>query len=141
MTLPCPICHAEGQLQTGADRVAAHNGVTITVVKPPIIVCPAGHTKAPIDLLLTFRAAINARVAKARRNWRGQSRCVACHRQLSMPWRWTQIPVTIETPSVFTLTIEIAATRCPNCGLDQLPQPVATDLETALVRLFQPETP
>lgn len=82
------------------------------------------------------RTAIRHRIAQARHGVRGRERCEACRTALSMPPRWTQIPVTVETPTVATLILGVPATRCPNCGLDQLSKRAAGDLATAVTRLF-----
>lgn len=136
MILRCPTCAAEATLQHGSSTRAEVNGITVTLPHPPVVHCAVGHRQAPAGLLPLARAALRARIAFARTNWRGKTRCRACKRELTMPSRWTQIPVTIETPTVFTVTIDVPASRCPNCGLDQLAARAMKDLDTALMRLF-----
>ncbi|HEX9765771.1 MAG TPA: hypothetical protein VGA36_03345, partial [Nitriliruptorales bacterium] len=57
-----------------------------------------------------------------RRWWSRRLRCSACGERLTMPSRRTERSVTVTLPHVpvFTVTIELEATRCPGCGLDNV---------------------
>ncbi|MEX2532553.1 MAG: hypothetical protein WD360_01165 [Nitriliruptoraceae bacterium] len=136
MNLSCASCATVGVLHVGLSASVDVNGITVAMNSPPVVHCPNGHQLPPSGMVAVARAAIRHRIGQARHGLRDREHCTACRTALSMPPRWTQIPVTIETPAVATLTLGVPATRCPNCGLDQLSKRAAGDLDTAVQRLF-----
>jgi len=136
MNLPCTACNTIGVLHVGPAVSVDVNGITVAMDSPPTVHCPTGHKLPPSGMIDDARAAIRQRITATGHDFRGRERCVVCRTSLSMPSRWTQIPVTVETPAVSTLKLGVPATRCPNCGLDQLSKRAVEDLDTALTRLF-----
>jgi hypothetical protein len=107
----------------------------------PVVRCPAGHAEPATDhpeaaaaVLTTVRAAVpHARP----RVLRGEV-CATCGGRLTMPVRRSGWPVTVsdlEGLPVLTLRFDLPSTRCPDCGVDQLPTRSQDDLVTTVGEL------
>lgn len=112
------------------------NGLIVDVPHRLLLHCPNGHAEQPPDLARIALRAVNARIPTARTGFGSTRRCAHCKTVLSMPERWTKIPVTLEYPAVLTLTCDVPVSRCPNCGTDQLSKRAAKDLAGAVEKLF-----
>lgn len=102
--------------------------------------CPDGHDAGPVVGRARAHAEVTAAVAVAKgRRLRAGDACVVCGAALTMPVRRTVWPVTITDPDgrvAVTLTYDVPATRCPDCGRDQVPTRSAGDLTAALDALL-----
>lgn len=103
--------------------------------------CARGHDAGPVLTRDRGRAELGAGVAVARRRrLRGGDICVACGAALTMPVRRTVWPLTLTDPDLrvaVTLTYDVPATRCPDCGQNQVPTRSADDLVAVLDDLLR----
>lgn len=135
----CLDCDSPALLHVRGPASATHNGVTVTLHERPELQCQAGHVSTP-DLAAFVRPAIFARLPAAKHHWRRGACCTACGTSLAMPARWTQLPVTVAYGTVLiTVTLEIPATRCPECGVDHMPRAAADDVDTVIRHACAPE--
>jgi hypothetical protein len=146
VTPACPTCAAATDLVVGAAQEATVGTVAALVEARPLLRCRGGHDHPLSALDRSARAAIEADVvaalerslprARARR-WRPTAACAACGVQLTMPVRRTTWPVTVARPGttmlVLTVHLDVPATRCPGCGVDQVPPRSQGDLTGAVL--------
>lgn len=140
--MPCPICAATTDLEAGPGREVTHGTVAVTVERLLVQRCPAGHhTAVAVDLAAVEAATAQLVPPAAGGRLRGD-RCSGCRAALTMPVRRTvrTVPVVGATPTgVLTLHLDVPATRCPDCGRDQVPRRSQADLAAALAAVLAPE--
>lgn len=137
----CPICEAEGELALDPPREARVDTVAISAEATPVVACPAGHRQVPGEAIRAAMAAVEDQIPAARSRLLRSDACRACGEALTMPVRRTEIPVTVDGDPprpVLTLHLEVPATRCPGCGVDQVPSRSQEDLSVAVPKLFAP---
>lgn len=117
----------------GASHTA--NGVTAVASARPVASCDCGHD-AVLDAADAVTAVFQERLPIAATRWLRKPACAVCRSKLTLPARWTQVPVTVEQPLLFTVTLDVPAVRCPSCGRDQLPRYARTDCDAAIRGLF-----
>ena len=133
----CPDCGAAGELGLSAAVEVTVGTVAAVLERRPVVVCPEQHGHSPADLASIMADRLTTSLPHARaRPLRGDA-CRHCRARLSMPVRRTTRTVSIDDPGwpVLTIHVDVAMTRCPDCGLDQVPsrsQPDVADLPAAL---------
>ncbi len=119
----CPDCGATGHLGLSAAVEVTLGTVAAVLERRPVVVCPEQHGRSPAGLasLVADRLTTSLPHARARR-LRGDA-CDSCGVRLSMPVRRTTRTVSIDGEGlpVLTIHVDVAMTRCPECGLDQVP--------------------
>ncbi|MFA9445416.1 hypothetical protein [Egicoccus sp. AB-alg6-2] len=105
--------------------------------------CDNGHDAGPVITPERARTEVAAAItiARARRLRRGD-RCRVCDADLVMPVRRTVWAATLtddERRAAVTLTYDVPATRCPDCGCNQVPTRSVDDLFAVLDRLLREE--
>lgn len=144
MTPPvaCAVCDQVGAVRRGTGRDVTLGTVAALAEAVPVVDCPAGHT-APAPVADAAVDAARDQLPRATRpRLRHTDRCARCGTTLSMPVRRTDRPVTLEgLPGcpVVTVRFDLPTTRCPDCGLDQVPTRSDGDVDAALRELFAPE--
>jgi hypothetical protein len=147
----CPICGEQGPIRFTAGHEAQVGTVAGLLEQLPRIRCPAGHTgPATADPAATRAVLEQVRraVGHARSTRLRGERCAVCGARLTMPVRRTTWPVTVdEVPGVPLLTFrfDVPSTRCPDCGVDQVPARSQGDLAATVTALCtdadDPNTP
>lgn len=123
----------------GGPREATVGTVAVLLERQPVVACPAEHRTAPPEAVQAAMAATDDAVPRARRRLLRGERCARCDTQLTMPVRRTRWPVTVEATAevpVLTLQFDLPATRCPECGTDQLPTRSQEDLVVCVPAVF-----
>ncbi|HSK21899.1 MAG TPA: hypothetical protein VK906_01920 [Egicoccus sp.] len=137
----CPECGEPLAPAPAPGREATVGTVAGGIEQLPRWRCPHGHDAGPVLTADRARDEVAAGVAVARRRrLRGGDVCVACGSALTMPVRRTVWPVTLTDPdrrSAITLTYDVPATRCPDCGQNQVPTRSADDLAAVLDELLR----
>ncbi len=111
--------------------------VAAVLERRPVVVCPEQHGRSPDGLASIIAERLATSLPHARtRPLRGDV-CSHCRARLSMPVRRTARTVSIDDQGwpVLTIHVDVAMTRCPDCGLDQVPgrsQPDVAGLATML---------
>jgi hypothetical protein len=136
--LACPRCGRICLIERRAGREVAVGTVAAASEVQPTLVCPE---HGPVGSALTYTdaaAALAHMVFARRRVMRGADRCDGCGATMTMPVRRTVRPVTVAAPDVapFTVTFDVPSSRCPACGLDQVPTRSQDDVREALRTLF-----
>ena len=135
MTVACKACGVTVTVMLGQGAEQAVNGITIVASSRPVASCACGHVTT-LDVSKAAIDAFHARMPVAKASWRRGQTCSVCRAKLTLPARWTQLPVTVEQPLVCTVTCEVPAVRCPSCGVDQLPRYAKADLDLAVRRVL-----
>lgn len=134
--VPCPRCGQPAPAGLSPGAAVTHGTVAATLERRPTLRCAAGH-RAPdpaTDLDLVLRACAE-QVATAAGGRLRAERCGRCRAPLRMPVRRTTRTVSVADASplgVLTLHLDIPATRCPDCGLDQVPARSRDDVAAAV---------
>jgi hypothetical protein len=135
----CPVCRLEGPLAPRGPSEVTVGTVAVTLESRPAFDCPAGHDASPAELVGAAMRAVEEHVPTARSRLLRADACGACGAALTMPVRRTELPVTVEAEGerpVLTLIFDLPATRCPDCGVDQVPSRSQEDLVVAVPALF-----
>jgi hypothetical protein len=125
----------------GPPREVSVGTVGGTIAHLPVVRCPAGHQEPVTDEARFGRevlAAVRRSVLHTRARLLGGEVCGACGARLTMPVRRSEWPVTVADVAglpVLTLRFDLPSTRCPDCGVDQLPRRSHDDLATAVGEL------
>lgn len=139
MTAPaCPVCDRTGTL----TRIAPQERTQVTVagvLEPGFSLRCEEHGAQP--LLVGRDAALAAageRLPRARRCRLRRTCCTACRAVLVLPARRGRRSLTVEAAGlpVHTIHLDVALTRCPDCGLDQVPWRSQADLDALLAALY-----
>jgi hypothetical protein len=145
---PCPTCGEEGSLALTAGREVQVGTVAGFLEQVPLVSCPSGHVgPATADPAATGAVLdrIRRAVGHARSSRLRGERCGGCGARLTMPVRRTPWPVTVdEVPGlpILTFRFDVPSTRCPDCGVDQVPARSQDDLAATVVALCtEPGTP
>lgn len=138
---PCPVCGRPGPTHPGPPREATVGTIAATAETLAVVECTDGH-RAPPPLAGEAVAAVSQALPTATRRPLGRvDRCGRCDAALTMPVRRTERPVTLAEVTglpVTTLRFDLPTTRCPDCGLDQVPTRSRDDLSAAVTALFAP---
>lgn len=121
---------------TGAHRAGADVVLGgVRVVLPHRAGDPGTGASARRSESGALRVALR-RLTRARWRPTGSGRCGACGAPLVMPPRRTARAVTVEPPASapWTLELELPLTRCPDCGIENVPVATRILLRRALRR-------
>ncbi|MEX2503560.1 MAG: hypothetical protein WD378_01850 [Egicoccus sp.] len=137
----CPTCGEPLAPAPGPGGEAAAGTVAAAIEQIPRWRCVQGHDAGAVLTPARARDEVATSIAVARRRrLRGGDICVACGAALTMPVRRTVWPVTLTDPDrrvAVTLTYDVPATRCPDCGQNQVPTRSADDLVAVLDELLR----
>lgn len=142
-TLPCPACGVHGEIVLRGSRQATVGTVAVQLERRAVVACPSDHEMAPGDAVDAAMAATDAAVPRARKRLGRPERCGQCRAPLTMPVRRAERVVTVERAPVPVLTLhfDLPLTRCPDCGVDQLPTRSQEDLVVSVPAVFTAEQP
>lgn len=135
----CPACDRSTMRTTEVHREVSAASIGVLGERLTVHHCPCGHHEVPRTLGHAARTAASETLPAARMGWFRGDRCRSCSTSLTMPARRTTRTVTT-TPDdlpVSSLTFDLPMTRCPDCGLEQLPSRARHDVTVALAALFQ----
>lgn len=140
MTTPlaCPICDEVGDLVLGGPAEVTVGTVAAALERRPVVACPQRHAATPPACSGAAMDAAEDALPRARARWLRDDRCRGCGAALRMPVRRTQRTVTaaIEDLPPQTIHLDLPMTRCPDCGLDQVPSRSQEDLVVVIPALF-----
>jgi hypothetical protein len=134
----CPVCDAEGPLVLAGPATVTVGTVAAAVEARPVVACPDAHGATPPEAAGAAMEAAEAGIPRARSRLLRTDACRRCGAALSMPVRRTERAVTVEATGLrpFTLRLDVPVTRCPDCGLDQVPSRSQEDLVVVVPALF-----
>ena len=144
MSLRCPVCHEAASLELRGGAEATVGTVAVTLERRPVVACVQGHEATPPEVVDAAMAAATSSLPRARKRLLRQDVCSACGAALTMPVRRTVRPVTVEGAGgvpVLTLRFEMPSTRCPECGVDQVPSRSQEDLVVSVPAVFAARSP
>jgi len=144
MSLRCPVCHEAASLQLSSGAQASVGTVAVALERRPVIACEQRHEATPPEVVDAAMAAATSSLPRARKRLLRHDVCGACGAALTMPVRRTVRPVTVEGDSevpVLTLRFEVPSTRCPECGVDQVPSRSQEDLVVSVPAVFAARSP
>lgn len=134
----CPTCGEQAEVVLTAGREHTLGTVAVLVEQVPAVSCSQGHAATPPALVDAAMAAATEAIPRARSRLFRDDACGACGHALTMPTRRTVRPVTVEPADgpVFTLRFDLPSTRCPHCGVDQVPSRSQEDLVVIVPAVF-----
>jgi hypothetical protein len=138
MTVHCPVCDTAGEVVLGSPAEVTVGTVAAALERRPVVACPQRHDATPPECSVAAMDAAEAALPRARARWRRDDRCRGCGASLRMPVRRTQRTITIATDDLppATIHLDLPMTRCPDCGLDQVPSRSQEDLVVVIPALF-----
>lgn len=134
----CPICDEEAAVVlTGGTEVTV-GSVAASLEQRPVVDCAAGHRGTPSQLVGAAMETADERVVRARSRLLRSDACVDCGTPLTLPVRRTVKSFTVvsEVAPVVTIHLDLPATRCPSCALDQVPSRSQEDLVVVIPAVF-----
>ena len=135
----CPQCGAAVAWEVAGGAEVTAGTVGSVVEQRPVLACDRGHRTMPEGLSEALAERLLVALGAARRGpLRRGDRCESCGAALTMPVRRTLRTVTVddlEAPLV-TVTLDVPSTRCPECGLDQVPSRSRDDVVEVAARLL-----
>lgn len=129
----CPTCERPLEARPAGSPPRSVGAVSATVEGAPTWACPHGHVAGVTDPELTSRltdaltdAAGDQLLLAPRTRLRRQLRCGRCDAALTVPGRRTtrSVATVVDGVGVVTATFDLPALRCPDCGLEQVPEEV-----------------
>lgn len=139
--LSCPLCQQPAAVERRSPREATA-GTVAGVVEPRLLLrCPEHGPQASVDAAEVARTGAGERLPRARRCRLRRTCCAACRAELTLPARRGRRSLTVEAAGlpVHTIHLDLPLTRCPDCGLDQVPWRSRDDLDTLLTALYAPD--
>ena len=138
MSAACPGCQAGAPVELRGPSEVTVGTVAVLLERTPAVTCPQGHDAVPPDVVDAAMRATETAVARARSRFLRDDVCGNCGSGLTMPVRRTTRAVTVEpeATSILTLHFDLPMSRCPNCGLDQLPSRSQEDLVVSVPAVF-----
>ena len=132
------MCQQVAEVELRAPREATVGTVAVLLERTPIVACPSEHAATPPELVETAMRATEETVPQARRRLLRSDACSNCGSELVMPVRRTTRAVTVEPPHgpILTLRFDLPMSRCPTCGVDQLPTRSQEDLVVSVPAVF-----
>ncbi len=112
--------------------------VAAALERRPVVACTHDHDLTPPTIVDAAMQAADDRIARARARLLRRDVCVSCGQALTLPTRRTVRPVTVAAAGapVVTIQLDLPATRCPSCALDQVPSRSREDLVVVIPALF-----
>lgn len=139
-----PSCAACGQPVTWHRAPARErtHGTVGALLEPGLSLrCDTHGIQPPTTARDSAIEAARERLPRARRCRLRRTCCRACGARLLLPPRRTRRSVTVAATGlpVHTIHLDLVLTRCPDCGLEQLPWQTQQDLDALLEVLYDPE--
>jgi hypothetical protein len=136
--LACPVCGQPASVTTGPPRERSYGSVA-ALLDPGLALRCEEHGAQPLAAAAALTTARD-RLPRARRCRVRRTCCAACGARLVLPARRTRRALTIEAAGlpVHTIHLDVALTRCPDCGIEQLPWSSREDLDAVLVLVYDP---
>lgn len=112
--------------------------VTASVEQRAVVDCAAGHQGTPSQLVGAAMETADERIVRARSRLLRSDACVACGTPLTLPARRTVKSITVisDVAPAATIHLDVPATRCPSCALDQVPSRSQEDLVVVIPAVF-----
>lgn len=123
----CPACGRPGRVELGQPRQVTSGSIAGVLERVPVVRCDSGHREPGLSTRATVAEVLRRcrdAIPHARSRLLRGDTCSACGARLLMPVRRTERVVTldgIDDLPVMTLRFDVPMTRCPDCGVDQLP--------------------
>lgn len=138
MAVPCPACAQPAEVVLAGPVEVTVGTIAAAVERRPVVACDAAHERSPGALVGEAMDAVDAAIPRARPRLLRGDVCTNCREALTMPVRRTERAVTVESElgPVCTLRLDLPMTRCPGCGLDQVPSRSHEDLTVVVPALF-----
>ncbi|MFP4634906.1 MAG: hypothetical protein ACLFRD_03510 [Nitriliruptoraceae bacterium] len=137
----CPRCGQPGQIELHDPVELTLGTVAVLLERRPLLTCRSGHQLVPAAAHEAAATAIATAVPRSRLRWPRRERCGVCDGRLTMPVRRTVRPVSVESGElpVLTIHLDLPMTRCPDCGVDQVPARSHGDVDAIPTALFGAE--
>jgi hypothetical protein len=134
----CPVCGEPGSLELAGAAAVTVGTVAAALEHRPVVACPHDHAASPPEVVGAAMEAAEAGIIRARSRLLRGDACRGCGSPLTMPVRRTERSVTVEAAGAapFTLRFDLPVTRCPDCGLEQVPSRSQEDLVVVVPALF-----
>ena len=132
------MCDLPGDLRDSVGGATTVGTLAARVERRPIISCPNGHRGTPPELVDEAMQAVVDQITRARGRLLRQDACAGCGAGLSMPVRRSRRVVSLPTSlgGVLSIELDLPLTRCPACGVDQVPSASGEDLVVVIPALF-----
>ncbi len=136
--LPCSVCGQPAELERTrpTERTV---GTVAGVVEPGLLLRCSQHGPQPVDrAVAAARGSAGDRLQRARRCRIRRTCCATCGALLTLPARRGRRSLTVQAAElpVHTIHLDLPLTRCPDCGLDQVPWRSQDDLDGVLAALY-----
>lgn len=134
----CPVCDADAGVVLRSTNEVTVGTIAGVVERRPVAACPDDHGATPAEVVGATMDAVDAAVPRARSRLLRADVCRSCGSALAMPVRRTTRTVTVEDDRmpIVTLHLDLAMTRCGECGVDQVPSRSHEDLTVVVPALF-----
>jgi hypothetical protein len=138
MRFACPACQELARVELRGGNEVTVGTVATLVEQRPVVACGAGHALTPPEVVGAAMEAADAQLLRARRRLLGPDRCGACGTRLTMPVRRTVRSIVVDGDGlpVITIRFDLPSSRCPECGVDQLPTRSQEDLVVSIPAVF-----
>lgn len=133
------MCRQQAPVRLLGSAEVTVGTVGVALEARPAVACSLGHGATPGEVVGAAMTTVEAQVPQARARLLRADACRDCGAALTMPVRRTELPVTVPSEAerpVMTLLFDLPATRCPDCGTDQVPSRSQEDLVVAVPALF-----
>lgn len=139
----CPTCAQPGEIVLRPGQEATVGTVAVVLERRPAVACAQEHDLTPAVAVGAAMDATEAAIPRARRRLGRGGSCLRCRTALTMPVRRAHRVVSVEHEAlpVLTLRFDLPLTRCPDCGLDQLPRRSQEDLVVSVPAVFASQQP
>lgn len=139
----CPECGVEADIVLAGGVESVVGSVAAALEQRPVVACPPGHAVTPPEVVGAAMEAADQGIIRARSRLLRSDACTSCGQALTLPARRTVKAVTVVSavaPPV-TIQLDLPATRCPACALDQVPSRSQEDLVVVIPALFAARPP
>jgi hypothetical protein len=140
--MECPVCHEEAPVELRGVVEVTVGTVAVALERRPVVACEEDHATTPQAIVRAAMGAVEDAVVQARSRLLRGDVCRACSTPLTMPARRTTRAVTVEGDAdrpVLTLRFDLPSTRCPDCGVEQVPSRSQEDLVVSVPAVFSPK--
>lgn len=139
----CPVCAIEADVVLAAGTEAVVGSVAAALERRPIVACPQRHAVTPPQVVGAAMESADERIVRARSRLLRSDACSGCGAPLTLPARRTVKSVTVVSAvaPVVTIELDLPATRCPACALDQVPSRSQEDLVVVIPAVFAGRRP
>ncbi|MFP4312327.1 MAG: hypothetical protein ACLFS9_10170 [Nitriliruptoraceae bacterium] len=137
----CPVCRdpAHPARTPPAERTC---GTVAALLEPGLVLrCARDGDQALTHAVDAAEATARDRLPRARRCRLRRTCCAGCGTVLDLPVRRGRRSLTVAAAGlpVHTIHLDLPLTRCPSCGLDQVPWRSQEDLDAVLQAVYTPD--